>query len=134
MLGCIQPMSSPMMKRILGFCCGCCCCCCCWAGRCICCCCAAAGILAAMPPATNASRAGQSFRMTFMENLLTFLVRGANETTPQGIGLLQRPVVFTGESLKATVQVLVSAMQMHTVAQLRPQQMASRRAQGRVPI
>ena len=31
MLGCIQPMSSPMMKRILGFCC--------------CCCCAAAGVL-----------------------------------------------------------------------------------------
>ena len=24
MLGCIQPMSSPMMKRILGFCAGCC--------------------------------------------------------------------------------------------------------------
>src|SRR6516165_356624 len=27
MLGCIHPMSSPMMKRMLGFCpCGCCCC------------------------------------------------------------------------------------------------------------
>src|SRR5436190_1014458 len=24
MLGCIQPMSSPMMNKILGFCCGCC--------------------------------------------------------------------------------------------------------------
>jgi hypothetical protein len=24
MLGCIQPMSSPMMKRMLGFCAGCC--------------------------------------------------------------------------------------------------------------
>ena len=31
MLGCIQPMSSPMMKRMLGFCC---------------CCCASAGVLA----------------------------------------------------------------------------------------
>src|SRR5262249_18822951 len=105
-----------------------------WAGRCICCCCAAVGILAAMPPATNASRAGQSFRMTFMENLLfPGSWESANETTPQGIGLLQRPVVFPGESLKAMAQVLVSAMQMHTVARLRPQQMACRTL-GRVPI
>src|SRR5262245_17145707 len=56
MLGCIQPMSSPMMKRMLGFCC----------------CCAAAGILATTPTATNATRADQSFRMSFMQNLLTF--------------------------------------------------------------
>src|SRR3954453_17129922 len=32
MLGCIQPISSPMMKRMLGFCCCCCCCCCAAAG------------------------------------------------------------------------------------------------------
>jgi hypothetical protein len=54
--------------------------------------------------------------MTFMENLLTFTGswESANETTPQGIGLLQGPLVFTDESPKATAQV--SAMQMHTVA------------------
>jgi hypothetical protein len=44
-----------------------------------------------------------------MENLLTFTGswESANETTPQGIGLLQRPLVFTDESLKATAQVLL---------------------------
>src|SRR5215831_749961 len=89
-----QPTSSPMMTSMLG-------------GRC---CCAAAGGPATIPTATNASRAGQSFRMTFMENLLTFqgLWESANETTPQGIGLLERPAVFTGESLKATAQAPVS--------------------------
>src|SRR5262249_59976836 len=49
-------------KRMLGFCC-------CWA---------AAGTLA-IPTAPNASRASQSFRMTVMENLLTF--RGSWEKT-----------------------------------------------------
>src|SRR5262245_14728550 len=44
MLGCIQPISSPMMKRMLGFCCGCC---------------AAAGTLAIVKPASDASRPSQ---------------------------------------------------------------------------
>src|SRR5262245_50049290 len=50
MLGCIQPMSSPMMKRMLGFC-GCC---------------AAAGRHAARPTAMHASGASHSFRMAIM--------------------------------------------------------------------
>src|SRR5262245_26955091 len=94
MLGCIQPMSSPMMKRMLGFACCCCCCACCCCGRgggSCCCCCAVAGRLAAIPAATNAGRASHNFRMAFMEDLLTFrLGRGKNDrTTPCGIVLLQ---------------------------------------------
>src|SRR5262245_61712113 len=50
MLGCIQPMSSPMMKMMLGFCC----------------CCATAGVLATIPMARNASRASRRFRRTVM--------------------------------------------------------------------
>ena len=50
MLGCIQPMSSPMMKRMLGFCC----------------CCATAGALATTPTARNANRASPRSRRTFM--------------------------------------------------------------------
>jgi len=67
-----------------------------------------------------------------MENLLTFpgSWESANETTPQGIGLLQKPAVFTGESLKATAQALVSAMQMHTVAGYVPSKWPPRRAWG----
>src|SRR6516165_1136804 len=49
-------MSSPMMKRMLGFCC----------------CCAAAGRIAAIPTATNASRASHRLLRTFIEDLLTF--------------------------------------------------------------
>src|SRR5262249_43583607 len=60
MLGCIQPMSSPMMKMMLGFCC----------------CCAAAGRLATIPAATNASRARHAFPMMFIRTLLTFRLRG----------------------------------------------------------
>src|SRR5262249_15340413 len=66
MEGCIQPMSSPMMKRMLGFACCCCCCCgcCCCAGRgggCCCCrCCAAAGMLAVVMAAIDASRPRQT--------------------------------------------------------------------------
>src|SRR5262249_47437946 len=52
MLGCIQPMSSPMMKRILGF--ACCCCCC---GGC---CCADAGTLA-VTTAHGANTPSQQF-------------------------------------------------------------------------
>src|SRR6516164_1436224 len=64
-------MSSPMMKRMLGFCC----------------CCAAAGRFATIPTATNASRAGQSFRMNFIEDLLTFrLGRGRALEQPR-VGL-----------------------------------------------
>src|SRR5215468_9637503 len=87
-----QPTSSPMMTSMLG-------------GRC---CCAATGVLATVATATNASRAGQSLRMGFMENLLTFRVRGkdAKETTPPRVALLQRPAVLTDESLKATAQAL----------------------------
>src|SRR5580658_7640817 len=50
MLGCIQPMSSPMMKRILGF-----------VG-----CCAEGCELAATTAAAPASRLSQDFRLTFM--------------------------------------------------------------------
>src|SRR5262245_12665692 len=60
MLGCIQPMSSPMMKMMLGFCC----------------CCAAAGRFATIPAATNASRARHAFPMMFIRTLLTFRLRG----------------------------------------------------------
>src|SRR5262249_46449610 len=69
--GCIQPMSSPMMKRMLGFACCCCCCCCCCAccccgGTCCCRCCAVAGRLTAIPTAMNASRASHNFCEAFM--------------------------------------------------------------------
>src|SRR5262245_23910759 len=50
MLGCIQPISSPMMKRMLGFCC----------------CCADAGPLAIEKTAAPASKPSQHFRDTFM--------------------------------------------------------------------
>src|SRR6516165_6074349 len=50
MRGCIQPMSSPMMKRILGF-----------VG-----CCADACELAATTAAAPANRLSQNFRLTFM--------------------------------------------------------------------
>src|SRR5262249_48724324 len=75
MLGCIQPMSSPMMKRMLGF-------------ACCCCCCAAAGRLAARPTATNATRAGQSLRMSFMEDLLTFRLGTGRATEQPHMGSL----------------------------------------------
>ena len=53
MLGCIQPMSSPMMKRMLGFCC----------------CCAAAGRLAAVTAASDANRPSQMYLATLMLEL-----------------------------------------------------------------
>src|SRR4029453_9371513 len=56
MLGCIQPMSSPMMKRMLGFCC----------------CCAAAGALAAIAATNDASRPRQNFLVTLMASFLIF--------------------------------------------------------------
>src|SRR4030095_781501 len=59
MLGCIQPMSSPMMKRMLGFCC-------------CCCCCAAAGALAALAATNDASRPRQNFLVTLMASFLIF--------------------------------------------------------------
>src|SRR5580704_8546236 len=49
MLGCIQPISSPMMKRMFGFCC-----------------CAGACELAATTATDPASRLSQNFRLTFM--------------------------------------------------------------------
>src|SRR5262249_45085612 len=52
MLGCIQPMSSPMMKRMLGFCCGCC---------------AAAGVFAAITAPDSASRPRQKFLVMLMD-------------------------------------------------------------------
>ena len=54
MLGCIQPMSSPMMKRMLGFCC----------------CCAAAGTLAAVTTANSASKPSHKFRDGLIVRLL----------------------------------------------------------------
>src|SRR5262245_23158757 len=56
MLGCIQPMSSPMMKRMLGFCC---------------CCCAAAGTLVAVTATNGASKPRQNFLVILMTYLLT---------------------------------------------------------------
>jgi hypothetical protein len=56
MLGCIQPMSSPMMKRMLGFCC----------------CCAVAGTLAAIAATNNASRPRQSLLVILMACFLSF--------------------------------------------------------------
>src|SRR5215472_3594733 len=50
MLGCIQPISSPMMKRMLGFCC----------------CCAAAGTLIVVIKVISASGPSQGFRVMFM--------------------------------------------------------------------
>src|SRR5271166_4059258 len=59
MLGCIQPMSSPMMKRMLGF---------------ACCCCAAAGMLATVTATNNASRLSQIF-LTMLMVLLVLAAR-----------------------------------------------------------
>jgi len=52
---------------------------------------------------------GRRSQMSAQQALLhNFKVRGkaANETTPLGIALLQRPAVFTGDSLIATAQAL----------------------------
>src|SRR5271166_809843 len=67
MLGCIQPMSSPMMKRMLGL---------------ACCCCAAAGVLATVTAADNASRPSQMLLAITIINLLTVF------TTRMGLGNL----------------------------------------------
>jgi hypothetical protein len=102
------------------------------------CCCAAAGGFTTIPPATNASRASQSFRMTVMENLLTFQGswESANETTPPGIALLQRPAVFqmTGDSNSAgPVSAMQSVQPVHPLALLRAQQMTTP-ARGRTDL
>src|SRR5215510_4527779 len=76
MLGCIQPMSSPMMKRMLGFCC----------------CCAAAGRFATIPTARSAARASHGFRKAFIVGG-SLLVGSAEDwemrgrATPHGIVL-----------------------------------------------
>src|SRR4051794_15006262 len=54
MLGCMMPISSPMMKRMLGFCC----------------CCAAAGRLAAATTANSASKPSHKFRDRLIVRLL----------------------------------------------------------------
>src|SRR5215813_2538239 len=120
-----QPTSSPMMTSMLG-------------GRC---CCAATGVLATVATATNASRAGQSLRMGFMENLLTFRVRGKNakETTPPRVALLQRPGSLHGWEPESNGAGPVSAMQMHIVsaslALLRVQQMTTpAKRDGRIDL
>src|SRR5215470_10092288 len=53
MLGCIQPMSSPMMNKMFGFCC----------------CCAVAGVPGTDTAAHNASRPSQAF-LGFITNFL----------------------------------------------------------------
>src|SRR5262249_50726192 len=53
MRGCIRPMSSPMMKRMLGFCC-----------------CADAGTFASERAAAPANKPSQSFREAFMAKVL----------------------------------------------------------------
>src|SRR5262249_49220405 len=49
---------------------------------CCCCCCAAAGRLPTIPAATSAGRASHGFRITFMEDLLTFRL-GTGKATEQ---------------------------------------------------
>jgi hypothetical protein len=69
--------------------------------------------------------------MGFMENLLTFRVRGkdAKETTPPRVALLQRPGSLHGWEPESNGAGPVSAMQMHIVsaslALLRVQQMTT---------
>src|SRR4051812_33846631 len=60
MLGCIMPMSSPMMKRMLGFCC----------------CCAAAGVLATATTADSASKPSHKFRDRLIVRLLEVCLVG----------------------------------------------------------
>src|SRR5262245_56585414 len=69
MLGCIQPMSSPMMNRMLGFPWGCCC--------------ANAGALAA-PTATNASRPSQAFLVMLNPRFFQMTARAGPAVCAQG--------------------------------------------------
>src|SRR5215471_6384430 len=66
-LGCIQPMSSPMMKRMLGFCC----------------CCAAAGVPATETAAHNASRPAKTFLAVIACSSLLAAREGAAAFAPQ---------------------------------------------------
>src|SRR5215510_14126801 len=66
MLGCIQPMSSPMMKRMLGFCC----------------CCAAAGMLATVTVASMANNPRQMFPATLMVRSFVDCPRRAGSLRP----------------------------------------------------
>src|SRR5580700_8428137 len=70
MLGCIQPMSSPMMKRMLGF---------------ACCCCAAAGVLATVTATNDANRASQMpLALTIIYLLAVFSARdGSRQPAPK---------------------------------------------------
>src|SRR6516225_11371810 len=56
---------------------------------CCCCCCAAAGRLPIIPAAKSAGKASHGFRITFMEDLLTFRLGGGDRATPHGIALLK---------------------------------------------
>src|SRR5262245_46524513 len=69
MLGCIQPMSSPMMKRMLGFCC----------------CCAAAGMLATVTVASTANNPRQMFPATLMARSFVDCPRRAGSLRPFSI-------------------------------------------------
>src|SRR5215831_16420163 len=79
MLGCIHPISSPMMKRMLGFCpCGCCCC---WAE---------AGMLAIVVAAHATTRAPQIVLNMRMVAFLSVGCRNAGRSlrpTPPTDGL-----------------------------------------------
>src|SRR5262249_60356761 len=66
MLGCIQPMSSPMMKRMLGL---------------ACCCCAAAGGLVTTPTASAANRPSQTV-LVMLRLLRVGCPRGAGSLRP----------------------------------------------------
>src|SRR5215211_1161916 len=66
MLGCIQPMSSPMMKRMLGFC-GCC---------------AAAGTLAAIAQASSAERPRQTLLVMLMDCSSVLAARNGPAAAP----------------------------------------------------
>src|SRR4029077_16979775 len=66
MLGCIQPMSSPMMKRILG----------------LSCCCAAAGALAAIATTNDASRPRQTFLLMLLTPFCRLLPEPGRQPAP----------------------------------------------------
>src|SRR5437870_3438709 len=72
MLGCIQPISSPMMKRMLGL---------------ACCCCAAVGVLAAVTAANDTNRPSQMFLAVLM---VRFLGVGCPRRGPAAFAPIQR--------------------------------------------
>ena len=78
-LGCIQPISSPMMKRMLGFCC----------------CCAAAGMLATVKVASKANNPRQMFPATLMARSFVDCPRRAGSLRPhRAFGAITSKITF----------------------------------------